>query len=367
MKNIDSKYRFLFAGGGTGGHIFPIIAVAEKVRELLPNSEILFVGTANKIESEVVPKAGFNYKSIWISGFIRGEVFQNLMLLLKVPISLIQSFMIVRKLKPGVAVGSGAYVSAPIIKVAALTGSKIVLLEQNYLPGISNKLLQNDASEIHTTFEESIKFFKDKSKVRATGNPIRSELKLIDKNEAKVKLGFNPAAKLILVMGGSGGSFFINETIKKILPQLVSLKIQVNWQTGNRYYESYKLAGNESVKIYPFFENLVDVYSAADLVIARAGSTTLTELSVLGLPTILVPSPNVAGDHQRKNARSLEEKNAVEVIEEKDLSSNLFELISNTISNNEVLEELKENIKHFAKKDAAETIAKRVIELAGAA
>ncbi len=359
-----NKYRFILAGGGTGGHIYPAIAVAEKIRELLPDAEITFIGTKNKIESRAVPKAGFNFRSIWISGLMRKLTLSNLLFPVKLVVAIGQALGYCLKYKPRVVIGTGAYVSGPVVWVASLLGSKVVLLEQNSFPGKTNRMLESKANEIHIAFDESRKYFKDGDKLLLSGNPVRINMKLIDKKEALVKFDFESERKTLFVFGGSLGARDLNIAMKNNLHKFVEAGMQIIWQTGSLYYDQYKELGNESVKVVPFVDDMSAAYSAADLIVARAGATTIAEVAYLGLPVLFVPSRNVAANHQYKNAMALENDKATVVVKDSEVSEKIFDVVSEVINDEKKLNEIKENIKKFSKPDAAEVIAKRVISLA---
>lgn len=358
-----TKYRFLFAGGGTGGHLFPAIAVAEKIKELKPESEILFIGTKNKIESKVVPSLGFDFKTIWIKGFSRKQLTENLLFPIKVLVSLIQSIIISMKFKPTVAIGSGGYVSGPAIIGASVMGAKIILLEQNSYPGITTRLLEKKANEVHLNFEDSKKYMRFENKLFITGNPVRNNLKLIDKDEALKYFNMKSDKKTLLIIGGSLGAAAINVSIASLIPKLIENNIQLIWQTGKIYFEKFKSLKSDSIWIGEFIDRMDLAYSSADLVLSRAGATTISEISLLGIPSILIPSPNVAENHQFHNAKSLVDGNAVLMIEEKEINIKLFDTILETINNYNVLKQLSFNIKQFAKPEAASIIAERAIKL----
>ena len=361
--NKNSTYRFIFAGGGTGGHLYPAIAVAQQIRSEIPDAQILFVGAKNKIESKVVPQYGFEFRAIWISGFSRKFTFDNLLFPIKIIVALFQSLAIVMKYKPRVAVGSGAYVSGPVVLAASILGSKIILLEQNSYPGITNRLLEKKAEEIHLTFEESKKYFRVQSRLYVTGNPVRIDMKIIDKRQAVEKFGFNISNKVLLIVGGSGGAGSINNSVAASLDSLVELGIQIIWQTGKYYYETYKDLNSDHVKVMAFIDDMTDAYSAADLVVARSGATTIAEVSYLGMPVIFVPSTNVAANHQFLNAKALYDSNAAVMIEDKNLPDELFDKIKEIIFNKEKTAELRKNISSFAKPEAGKIIAERAIHL----
>ncbi|MFC2083888.1 undecaprenyldiphospho-muramoylpentapeptide beta-N-acetylglucosaminyltransferase [Bacteroidota bacterium] len=307
MKCKESIYRFIFSGGGTGGHLFPAVAVAEKVHQMKPESDILFIGTRNKLDSEIIPGLGFKYKSLWVSGFLRKFTVKNFLFPVKLLISIIQSLYANIKFKPRVTVASGSYVAGPVVWGASIMGSKIVLLEQNSYPGITNRLLEKKADEIYISFKESQKYFRQKSKLVFTGNPIRINLKLFNKNKALESFNLNNQRKTILVLGGSQGADSINQAVKNALNSLVKKDIQVIWQTGKKYFDQYTSCNDDFVKVFSFIQNMSAAYSACDLVVARSGATTISEVSNLGVPAIFIPSPNVAADHQFKNACSIEE------------------------------------------------------------
>ncbi len=360
----NTPYRFIFAGGGTGGHLYPAIAVAQQIRALKPEAEILFVGTKEKIEARVVPANGFSFKTIWISGFARKINVKNLLFPLKVVVSLIQSLGINLNFKPRVAIGTGAYVAGPVIWGASVTGAKVILLEQNSYPGITNRLLEKKAEEIHLTFEDSKQYFRDKSKLKVTGNPVRINLQLMDKTESRKKFGIYGNGKVLLVLGGSLGAKALNEAVADSIKELTELGVAVIWQAGPAYYETYKELQSPTVKIFPFIEDMSAAFSACNLMLARSGATTIAEAANLGLPVIFVPSPNVAANHQYMNAKSIVDGGAAVMIEDKNLKKELVEKTVSLINDDTRLEELKNRIKKFANSNAAEIIAKRAIQLA---
>ncbi|MGK9477422.1 undecaprenyldiphospho-muramoylpentapeptide beta-N-acetylglucosaminyltransferase [Melioribacter sp. OK-6-Me] len=360
----SNPYRFAFAAGGTGGHLYPAIAVAQHIKKILPESEILFFGNKNKIESKVVPQYGFEFRDIWISGFYRKFDLRNLMFPVKLAISSLQSLLIMMQFKPRVTIGCGAYVSGPVIWAASVIGSKIILLEQNSYPGITNRLLERMADEIHVAFEESRKYFRRNEKIYVTGNPIRIDLKEIDKYEAAKKFGLNPAKKTVLIIGGSLGAKSINDSIAQIADLIEKNDLQVIWQTGKLYYDEYKKYNTKQIIVLPFIDDMQAAYSASDLVITRAGATTIAELSALGKAAILVPSPNVAANHQYFNALTLAESNAAVLIEDKNLLAELKNKIIELINDEKKLEKLSDTIKTFSKPEAALVIAQKAISMA---
>ena len=366
MKLINNslKYRYLFAGGGTGGHLYPAIAIAQRIKELQPNSEILFIGTKDKIESRVVPNLGFRFKSIIISGFNRQLTIKNILFPFKLIIGMVQSLFINIKFKPQVAIGTGAYVSGPAIWGATFMGAKAILLEQNSFPGLTNRLLEKRARKIFLSFEESKKHFRDTSKLEVAGNPIRVDIVLCNKEEAKKSFGLDASKKTLVIIGGSLGAKSINEALKNNINKLTSLGIDVLWQTGELYYNTYSSLETENIKIVKYFDNVAKAYSAADLLIARAGATTIAEVAQIGIPVIFVPSPNVAANHQYKNAKVLVDAEAAELIEDSEFNEKIVAEVENIIFDNDKLNKLKLGIKKFAKPDAINTISNEIIKMA---
>jgi UDP-N-acetylglucosamine--N-acetylmuramyl-(pentapeptide) pyrophosphoryl-undecaprenol N-acetylglucosamine transferase len=364
MSNVQSKYKFLFAGGGTGGHLFPAVAVAEQIRELKPEADILFIGTKDKIEGKVVPKLGFKFKSIWIKGFSRKINLENLLFPLKLFVSVIQSLIINISFKPKVAIGSGGYVAGPGIWAASVMGAKVILLEQNSYPGVTTRLLERYANEVHLSFEESKKYLRKEKIHHFTGNPVRKNLGRMEKAEALKRFELFVEKKTLLILGGSLGAKTINETMSENIKYLVENNIQVIWQTGKNYFERFKEFNSESVKVIDFIEDMNAAYSACDLLLARAGATTIAEILNLGIPAILVPSPNVAENHQYLNAKALSDKKAAILIEDKELKNELVKNVLETLNSESKLIELKNRELAMAKPDAAKIIAQHAIKFA---
>jgi UDP-N-acetylglucosamine--N-acetylmuramyl-(pentapeptide) pyrophosphoryl-undecaprenol N-acetylglucosamine transferase len=361
LSKLRSNYRFLFAGGGTGGHLFPSIAVAEKIRKLIPDAEIMFIGTRSKIEGTVVPKLGFQFSPIWIKGFSRKLNFENLLFPLKLCVSLIQSLLINLRFKPKVAIGSGGYVSGPAIWGSSVMGARIILLEQNSYPGITTKLLERYASEIHLSFENSKKYFKNRNKLFVTGNPVRESLIRIDRIDALNHYNLNHHNKTIFILGGSLGAGSINSAVEEFIKSDSIKDINIIWQTGKNYFDRYKYLASENIIIKDFIEDINLTYSACDLLVSRAGATTIAEIMALGIPAILIPSPNVAENHQFYNAKSLADKNAAVLIEDSNLALVFNEVIIHTLQDDEHLKELSSNTKALYRSGAAEVIANNAI------
>ncbi|MEP0860792.1 MAG: undecaprenyldiphospho-muramoylpentapeptide beta-N-acetylglucosaminyltransferase [Ignavibacterium sp.] len=364
MSNSNTPYRFLFAAGGTGGHLYPAVAVADEIKKIKPESEILFVGTKDRIEGRVIPKLGYKFKSIWIKGFARKLNLSNLLFPIRLLVSLIQSILISMKFKPRVAIGTGGYVAGPALWGASVMGAKIILMESNSYPGITTRLLERYADEVHLSFESSKKYLRRQNILKVTGNPVRENLGTTDKLSAKKYFGLDENKKTILVLGGSLGASSINRAIEKSLNSLIENNLQLIWQTGKNYYDHYKNLNFAAVKIFDFVEDMNKAYSACDLLVARAGATTIAELTVLGLPAILIPSPNVAENHQYHNAKALSDENAAVLIKDDELENKLQETILNLIKDSENLNQLASNAKKLAKPDAAKEIALSAIKFA---
>ncbi len=362
MKTM-TPYRFLFAGGGTGGHLFPAVAVAEKIRLLVPDAEILFIGTRSKIEGRVVPKLGFQFKAIWIKGFARKFSVNNFLFPVKLVVSIFQSMFYCLMFRPKVAIGSGGYVAGPAMFAANLFGAKLVLLEQNSFPGITTRLLERYAKEIHINYEDSKKYFRRNKPLFVTGNPVRNVESLLDKKIALEKLQLSPEKKTLLLLGGSLGAKKLNQVMARSLQLLIESDLQIIWQTGSLYFDQYKHLQNDNCKVVAFVEDMKLVYSACDAIVSRAGATTLAEITSFGLASILIPSPNVAENHQYFNAKSLVEVNAAILLEEKNIEEKFANEIISLMKDEDKLKTIRANAKAIGKPNAAEEIAVRVLKL----
>ena len=361
MKTAITQYRFLFAGGGTGGHLYPAIAVADEIKRIKPESEILFVGTKSKIEGRVIPQLGYGFKSIWIKGFSRKINLSNFLFPVKLIVSVLQSLFISFRFKPNVAIGTGGYVAGPAIWGASVMGAKIILMESNSYPGVTTRLLEKFADEVHITFNDSKKYLRQPEKIKVTGNPVRQELGKSIKSEAIKYFGLDENKFTILVLGGSLGAKSINEAVAECIDDLEKNNLQIIWQTGKNYYDNYKKFNFTSVKTLDFIDDMNKAYSACDLLVARAGATTIAELSVLGIPSILIPSPHVAENHQYFNAKSLADSGAAVLILDSELKESLKNKILQVVRDKNLLNTLGENAKKSAKPNAANEIAMSAI------
>lgn len=356
--------RVLIAAGGTGGHVYPGIAVADAVKELDSEAAILFVGTRDRMEWNSVPKAGYEIKSVWISGFHRRLTPQNLLFPVKLIISLIQSYFILKSYRPDVVVCCGGFASGPIGWVAAKSGIPLILQEQNSFPGVTNRLLAKHADIIFTAFEDASDHLP-KDKVVLTGNPVRSAIKQIDRKKALEHFGFNGKHPVLLILGGSGGARSMNQAVEHHLHQLHNeMGIQIIWQCGKKYFKdlSKKIDVNnlENLRLMEYIENMPAAYGAADLVVSRAGALSCSELMLTGKPSILVPSPTVAGDHQAKNAASMADEGAAVLLKDETVSEHLANTVDSLLFDHEQLKRMSEAARSLARPDAALKIAKEI-------
>ncbi len=361
--------KYIISGGGTGGHIFPAIAIARALQAANPKAEFLFVGAKGRMEMEKVPAAGFQIEGLWISGLQRRLTAKNLMFPIKVVSSLIKARQIVKKFGPDVVIGVGGYASGPLLRVATSMKIPTLIQEQNSFPGITNRLLANRVNKICVAYHGMERWFP-KDKIVLTGNPVRPEVcKLEGKHARAVEhFGLKPDVPVLLVIGGSLGARTLNESVSAALSRLKSENIQVIWQTGKAYAikgeEEVVRNGATHVKVYEFISRMDLAYAVADLVISRAGAISISELCVVGKPAILVPSPNVAEDHQTRNAEALVNNHAALLVKDVDAREHLVNKALEVMSNPEQRQKLTENIGRMAYANAAEAIAAEVTRLA---
>lgn len=358
------SYRFILSGGGTGGHIYPAIAIANELKVRYPDAQFLFVGAKDRMEMEKVPQAGYKIEGLWISGLQRKLTFKNLMFPFKVISSLIKAAKIVRNFKPHAVVGTGGFASGPLLKVASGKGIACVLQEQNSFAGITNKLLANKVAKICVAYDGMEKFFP-KDKIIKTGNPVRGDLVSMveNKEEALSFFGLQRGKTTLLVLGGSLGARRVNILIEKNLPFFKEQGIQVVWQSGKLYYEEYKKYDSGDVKVVAFLNRMDLAYGASDIIISRAGAGSVSELCIVGKPVIFIPSPNVAEDHQTKNAQSLVDKNAAIMVKETELDEKFGTVFSDLVNNEPLSRKLGVNIKKLAMPNATKEIVDEIEKL----
>lgn len=363
------KLKVILSGGGTGGHIFPAVAIANEIKKLVPDAEILFVGALGKMEMEKVPTAGYNIIGVPIAGLQRKLTLANLKLPFLVIRSMLKTRRIISDFKPDVVVGTGGYASGPLLRAATSQGIPALLQEQNSYAGITNKILSKKANKICVAYEGMEKFFP-KEKILLTGNPVRQDLNDVRNHKAEALDFFklDPDKKTILVIGGSLGARTINESIGAGLQNFAQNNIQLLWQTGKLYHQTaLKQAGNfpdKHMYALDFISRMDLAYAAADIVISRAGASSVSELSNIGMPCILVPSPNVAEDHQTKNAMALVDRSAAILIKDNEAQSTLVKTAISLISNMAQQVSLTNNISKMAYPNSANVIANEVLKLA---
>lgn len=365
-KITETPLRVLISGGGTGGHIFPAVAIANALRRRDPRTEILFVGALGRMEMERVPAAGYDIVGLPVAGFDRKRLWRNFSVLLKLWRSMRRARKVLRDFRPDIAIGVGGYASGPMLKQAQQAGVPTLLQEQNSYAGVTNKLLARKAGAICVAYPGMERFFPD-GRIIMTGNPVRADIveTSISKADAKKALGMDPDRKLVLVVGGSLGARTINESIALSFDAMAEAGAQVLWQTGKLYAEecSVVAAPHEHVKAMPFITDMATAYRAADLVVARAGAGTISELQLIGLPSILIPSPMVAEDHQRKNAQALVDRDAAVMVLDADARRDLSGLVASLLADDDRRARLSENIASMALRGSDEKIVDSVYSL----
>lgn len=367
---MEENLRIIVSGGGTGGHIFPAISIANAIKEMRPDTEILFVGAEGRMEMQRVPAAGYPIKGLPVAGFDRKNLFKNIPVLIKLFKSQRMAKQIIKEFRPHAAVGVGGYASGPTLKVAGNLGIPTLLQEQNSYAGVTNKLLAKKAHKICVAYEGMERFF-DKNKIILTGNPVRQGLlnHSINREEAIRSFHLDPTKKTVLILGGSLGARTINQCVIENLGKIKTSGVQFIWQTGKIYInEAIAAIANAGdvtmLHVTDFISNMAAAYSAADLVISRAGAGSISEFCLLEKPIILVPSPNVAEDHQTKNALALVNKNAALYVKDANAKEELIDKAIQTVNQPDLLNNLSINIGKLAFTDSANIIAKEVIKLA---
>ncbi len=357
---MDS-YRFILSGGGTGGHIYPAIAIANELKKRYPTAEILFVGAKDRMEMEKVPLAGYAIEGLWISGLQRKLTLKNLMFPLKLISSLMKANKIISRFKPHAVIGTGGFASGPLLRVASGRDIPCLLQEQNSYAGITNKWLKDRVAKICVAYDGMDRFFP-KSKIIKTGNPVRGDLVMINENRdgAMEFFGLDKNRKTLLVLGGSLGSRRINQLIEKELPFFEKLEIQLLWQCGKLYFETYKKYDSKRVKVFDFLNRMDFAYAAADVVISRAGAGSVSELCIVGKPVLFIPSPNVAEDHQTKNAQAVVAENAAMMLAESQLDTEFESVFGSLFNSREKQALLAGNIKRLARPQATEHIVDEI-------
>jgi UDP-N-acetylglucosamine--N-acetylmuramyl-(pentapeptide) pyrophosphoryl-undecaprenol N-acetylglucosamine transferase len=358
------KLKFILSGGGTGGHIYPAVAIANELKSRFPDAEFLFVGAKDKMEMQKVPQAGYNIEGLWIAGLQRKLTLQNAMFPVKLMDSLTKSRKIIKQFKPNVVIGTGGFASGPLLQMANMLNIPTVIQEQNSYPGITNKLLSKKANKICVAYENLESFFP-KDKMILTGNPVRQDLIDIENKREEAIRYFNLDAnkKTLLVLGGSLGARRVNQLIEKELDNFLSQDVQIIWQCGKLYFEDYKKFNSNTIQVLAFIDRMDLVYSAADIVISRAGASSVSELCIVGKPVIFIPSPNVAEDHQTKNAKSIVDKKGALMLKESELDSQFSLVFEALLKDYGKQEQLSKNIKQLALPNATKQIVDEIEKL----
>lgn len=358
------NYRFILSGGGTGGHIFPALAIADELKRRHPDAKFLFVGARDRMEMEKVPKAGYEIKGLWISGIDRRLTLRNLLFPFKLISSLIQANSIVRSFRPHVAIGTGGFASGPLLRMAARRRIPCLIQEQNSYAGITNKLLAPRVNTVCVAYDGMDRFFPADKLVK-TGNPVRAGLEHVASGtaEAYAHFGLDPEKTTVLLLGGSLGARRMNELVASHLPLFAQYGIQVLWQCGKLYIAAYQGHTSDTVKVHEFINRMDLAYGVADIIISRAGAGTVSELCLAGKPVILIPSPHVAEDHQTRNAQALVAKEAALMLSEQDLDARFESVFSNLYLSEKMRKTLAINIRKEALPEATARIADEVEKL----
>ena len=357
-------YNFIISGGGTGGHIYPAVAIANELKLRYPDANFLFVGANDRMEMEKIPQSGYQIKGLWISGLQRSFSLNNLLFPFKLISSLWESKKIVKSFKPDLAIGTGGYASAPLLKIASSKGIPCVIQEQNSYAGLTNKWLSKNVKKICVAYEQMERYFPA-DKLCFTGNPVRQDLiDISDKKEQAIShFNLDSTKKTVLILGGSLGAQRINRLISNHLNYFSKLDVQILWQCGSYYYEIYRGIKDDFVQVHSFLNRMDLAYAASDYIISRAGALSVSELCLVGKPVIFIPSPNVSEDHQTKNATSVSAKNAAILIKEEDLEKQFKKQFNQLVNSENLQSELSKNIKSLAKPNATKDIVEEIEKL----
>lgn len=358
--------RLLVAAGGTGGHVYPGVAIADAFRSLMPEAKALFVGTRDRMEWEAVPKAGYEIAPVWISGFHRHWTWKNLLFPIKLVVSLLQSLRILRRFRPDVVLCCGGFASGPIGWVAARMGIPLLLQEQNSYPGVTTRLLAKKASTIFTAFDEAKQWLPDVP-IRNVGNPVREGLDALDQAEGRARFNLDGHRTTLLIMGGSGGARTIRDAVLANLEDLHDRQgLQILWPCGRAYHD--ELATNldskrwPRLRLMPYIDDMAAAYAASDLIVSRAGAISLSELMITGKPSILIPSPVVAGDHQTRNAETMASNGAARLLPDREAADRLSHVVREMLAEPDQLEQMGRSAHALSRPDAARTIATTLLD-----
>lgn len=368
---VQEKLRVVFAGGGTGGHLYPALTIADEIRKQRPETTIVFVGTRGRIEERVVPRSGYPLETIWISGFRRAVSFELVLFPVRLVVSLVQSLLLLRRIRPQVVVGTGGYVCGPVLYAASLLGIPTLIQEQNSYPGVTTRLLAPRVDEVHITFASTRKYLRRKENVFLSGTPTRSSLGGVSRGAGAQAFGIDAAGKTLLVFGGSQGSVAINNGFLNALPGILADGVQVIWQTGEKDFGRIRYAGavERAVELHlvwvgAYIEQMEKAYAVSDLVLCRAGATTLAELTRIGVASVLIPLPTAAADHQTENARTMVEAGAAVMVTEEEMNEKLSPILHKLLTKPETLRLMAHKAAGIGMPDATAHLARAILALA---
>lgn len=361
---MKTRSHILIAAGGTGGHVFPALAIADELKKLKPDAVFLFVGTKDKIEARLVPQRGYAFATIWISGFHRSLRVSNILFPLKVVVAFIQSFFLILKFRPDVAIGTGGYACGPVLYLASLFGIPIVVHESNSYPGVTTRMLSNRATKIFIAFDATRQWLKRTDTVELVGTPTRELLGTVSQEDGLKFFGLNEKKKTVLVFGGSLGAASINRAMEGLVEELAQAGVQFLWQTGKSGAVLAETMNRKNIGwVQPFIDAMENAYAAADVIVCRAGATTLAEITKLGKAAILVPYPHAAADHQTVNARTLAEADAAVMIPDAEVSVRLKQELSSLLNDDVKRLAMSEASRKFGKPDAGRVIAQKISQM----
>ena len=352
------KYKFIISGGGTGGHIYPAISIANNLKQTYNSSEILFVGAYGRMEMKKVPENGYKIIGLWISGIKRKFDLSNFLVPFKIIHSLIKSCLIIYNFKPDFVIGTGGFASGPIVFIASLLKVPTLIQEQNSFPGLTNRILSKKVDLISVAYDNMDKFFPLK-KILFTGNPVRLEIQNF-KESNKEDLIIKDKRKKLLIIGGSLGSREINNFISNNIQFFMSINISLMWQCGNYYYQDYKDYKSKNIEVIPFIDDIAKAYETSDIIVTRAGASVISELCIIGKPVIFIPSPYLAEDHQTKNANLMVKEGAALMVNEFELEKEFIKVFKKVLSDNDLSTNLSKKIKSMAKPNATNEIVKNI-------
>jgi len=352
------NFKFLISGGGTGGHIYPALSIADELCKNFLSPKILFVGSKNRMEMQKVPDHGYKIKGLWISGIKRSYSFSNFLVPLKIIHSLVRSFLIIKNFKPDFVIGTGGFASGPLLYIASKLKIPTLIQEQNSYAGLTNKILSSSVDCICVAYNDMNKYFPTQ-KILFTGNPVRNDINYIKPN-TKNFFNSNKKRKVVLILGGSLGAKKINQFISKNLEYFEKKNLSIIWQCGKLYSDQYKKYNSKNVQVHSFIKDISRAYFSSDYIISRSGASVISELCIVGKPVLFIPSPNLAEDHQTKNAKEIVKNNAAIMVKERDLNRLFYASFDKLVNDDSFSKRLSQSIKKLAKPNATKEIIKKI-------